>query len=278
MINYTVNFFDLELIKISEIRLHETTESNRLRNIFDRISKSKYLMNPVIVGRYKKEYILIDGANRLSTLKEIGCKLAVAQVIDYMDTKIKLKRWNHLIYEFGIEDIVGFCIENNFYFSRKSFSSAIVAQNENRNCVIATDINKNETILIRLSDNFGKMVSQLNSITKFYFGKYDFDRSEEEIRIRDLMHNTRKKGTLIQFPRFTKQQIFKLTKNNLKVPAGITRHILNNRVLHVRFELSRLMDDKDIKGKKSDLDRYLNNKIDNNKVRQYKESVIVFDE
>ena len=97
MINYTANFFKLELLKISEIKLHETTECNRLRNIFDRISKSNYLMNPVIVGKYKNDYLLIDGANRLSTLKEIGCKLAIAQVINYTDNKIKLKKWNHLV-------------------------------------------------------------------------------------------------------------------------------------------------------------------------------------
>jgi hypothetical protein len=38
------------------------------------------------------------------------------------------------------------------------------------------------------------------------------------------------------------------------------------------------MDDKRIEQKKKDLEKYLNNKIDNNKVRQYRESVIVFDE
>ncbi|MCX6164075.1 MAG: hypothetical protein NTU73_04320 [Ignavibacteriae bacterium] len=29
MINYTVNFFEIELLKIKDIKLHETTEFNR---------------------------------------------------------------------------------------------------------------------------------------------------------------------------------------------------------------------------------------------------------
>ena len=37
MINYTDNYFDLELLRLSEIKLHEATESIRLRNIYNRI-------------------------------------------------------------------------------------------------------------------------------------------------------------------------------------------------------------------------------------------------
>ena len=278
MINYTANFFKLELLKISEIKLHETTECNRLRNIFDRISKSKYLMNPVIVGKIHNEYLLIDGANRLSTLKEIGCKLAIAQVIDYMNTKIKLKKWNHLVYKLSINDLAGFCLDNNLTFHPMSYTSACNIQRKGFHFVIATDINQEATILIELSKNFQKFTEELNKFSKFYFGKYEFDRSEEEISIKEIKKLTRKKGTIIEYPRFNKNQIIKITNSSQKLPAGITRHILDNRVLHVRYELSRLMDDKDIEQKKKDLERYLINKIDKNKVRQYRESVIVFDE
>ncbi|MEZ4690149.1 MAG: hypothetical protein R3A12_08170 [Ignavibacteria bacterium] len=45
------------------------------------MSKSKYLMNPVIVGRHDEDIILLDGANRYGSLKDIGCKLILAQVV-----------------------------------------------------------------------------------------------------------------------------------------------------------------------------------------------------
>ncbi|MFA7362023.1 MAG: hypothetical protein WC139_13405, partial [Candidatus Kapaibacterium sp.] len=63
MINYTNKFFNVDILRIDDIKLHETTETNRLRNIYERISNSKYLMNPVIVGNYGNQQILIDGAN-----------------------------------------------------------------------------------------------------------------------------------------------------------------------------------------------------------------------
>ena len=82
MINYTDSFFDLKLLKINEILLHEDTETKRLRNIYSRIKRDKYLINPIIVAEYNNELILIDGANRYSSLKAIGCKLGRGQIID----------------------------------------------------------------------------------------------------------------------------------------------------------------------------------------------------
>jgi L-serine kinase (ATP) / ParB family transcriptional regulator, heme-responsive regulator len=278
MINYTVNFFELEILRIKDIKLHETTEYNRLRNVFDRIAGSKHLMNPVIVGRYNKDLILIDGANRLSTLKEIGCKLAIAQVIDYKNSKIKLKRWHHLVYNLGLSDIISFCGKLGLTYSRTPYIKGAKLLKDKFNFVLASDINKNESLIINLPKNFRKTIEALNAITKMYFNVYDFDRSEEEITIKDLRKYTRKKGTLIEFPCFTKKQIVEIANNHDRVPAGITRHILENRVLHVRYELEKLKDEKQLVKLQNELEKNLLNKIDKNKVRQYRESVIVFDE
>jgi spermidine/putrescine-binding protein len=99
-----------------------------------------------------------------------------------------------------------------------------------------------------------------------------------EALFNDLKNYSRKNGILLEFPKFSKKQIVKISKSKDKLPAGISRHILDNRVLHVKYDINKLKDDKNLEGKKRDLDRYLLGKIDNNKVRQYRESVIVFDE
>jgi len=278
MINYTVNFFELELLRIKDIKLHETTEFNRLRSVYDRIAGSKHLMNPVIVGRYNKDLILIDGANRLSTLKEIGCKLALAQVIDYKNNKIKLKRWHHLVYKLDLDTIISFCNKLNLNYSFIGYKEGSKILKGKFNYILASGIDNNKSLLISLPKDFRKLIEALNTFTKFYFNIYTFDRSEEEISIADLRKYTRKEGVLIEFPCFTKKQIVEIANNHDRLPAGITRHILDNRVLHVRYELAKLMDESQLETRKKELEKYLINKIDNNKVRQYRESVIVFDE
>jgi hypothetical protein len=278
LINYTENYFDLELLKLSEIKLHEATENKRLRNIFNRISKSKYLMNPVIIGKHNDDMILLDGANRYGSLKEIGCKLILAQVLDYKDRNLKLEKWNHIIYDFEIGKLVKFCKENNLSHEKVSYEKGLRKLEEKFHYLLASDIANNENILIELSDKLDTLLVQLDRITKLYFQQYSFDRSECDIKLSDLRKFTRRKGTLIIFPGFQKHHIVDIANSNFRLPAGISRHRIFNRVLHVMYEIKKLMTDRNINHKKEELIKMLNEKIDKNKVRQYQESVIVFDE
>ncbi|MCU0372573.1 MAG: hypothetical protein MUE56_04950 [Ignavibacteria bacterium] len=278
MINYTIKFFNLDILKIRDIRLHETTETNRLRNLFERIVNSKHLMNPVIVGKAGKDLVLIDGANRLSTLKEIGCKLIIAQIIDYYKPKIRLKNWNHLVYDLTLNDLIKIAEKAGLVCEITGRSKSKKIYGSKNNIVIASEIKNGRSLMIRLNTDLTQRIKELNYLTKSYFGIYNFDRSEQEIPFNDLKNFSRKNGILIEFPKFSKKQIIKISKIRDKLPAGISRHILDNRVLHVKYDIIKLKDDRNIEGKKHDLDKYLLGKIDNNKVRQYRESVIVFDE
>lgn len=278
MINYTENYFDLELLKLSEIRLHEATENNRLRNIYNRISKSKYLVNPVIVGKHNEELILLDGANRYGSLKEIGCKLILAQVMDYKDKNLKLDKWNHLVYDFDINKLKNLCDENSLQYKYTTYEEGLAQIENNFNYLMAADINSEENILVRLSPKLDELLEQIDLITKLYFKHYCFDRSECDIEYTDLKKYTRRKGVLIIFPTFQKQHIVIIANNNHRLPAGISRHRIQNRVLHVKYEIKKLMNEKNLDEKKEDLRKLLIDKIDKNKVRQYQESVIVFDE
>lgn len=278
MINYTENYFDLELLKLSEIKLHEATENNHLRNIFNRISKSKYLMNPVIVGRYKNDLILLDGANRYGSLNEIGCKLILAQVLDYNDKNLKLEKWNHIVYDFDIRKLESFCEKNKIPYSIVTYKAGLDILEKKFNYVLASDINGDENILIKLSEMHDELLIQLDKITKIYFKHYSFDRSECDIKFSDLRKYTRRKGVLIIFPDFQKHHIISIANSRLRLPAGISRHRILNRVLHVKYEIKKLMNSDNITRKKMELQNMLNDKIDKNKVRQYQESVIVFDE
>jgi hypothetical protein len=278
LINFIDKFFDLRLLKLSDIKLHEATETNRLRNIFNRISKSKYLMNPVIAGKYFDELILIDGANRYSSLKEIGCKIILAQIFDYNDPKLKLDKWNHLVYDFKIEKLMDFCNEHDLKCELLSHKEGLKKQDKKLNYILASEIKNHRSILIYLPHDFEKMISILSEMTKLYFMHYKFDRSESDLDFNEIRKYSRKNGTLIVFPNFKKQHIVKIANYNIKLPAGITRHIIFNRVLHVKYEIKKLMSENNITKKQDELKNLLIDKIDKNKVRQYQESVIVFDE
>lgn len=278
MINFTENYFDLRLLKISDVKLHEDTENKRLRNIFQRISHDKYLMNPVIIGKYENDYILIDGANRFSSLKEIGCKLVLAQIIDYKDKEIKLYSWNHFVYDLEVDAILNLAKKKKYKITETNFKNGRKIANSGINKILISDIENNKHFIITFENNFEKILKGLFDITKLYTGKYIFDRSESDIKIEELKKYSRKKGILIDFPDFKKDHIVNIARKKLKIPTGISRHILKNRVLHVKYPISNLKTVGNLETKSKELSKYLYKKIDDNKVRQYKESVIIFDE
>lgn len=231
-----------------------------------------------MVGSYNDELILLDGANRYGSLKEIGCKLILAQVLNYKDKDLKLEKWNHLVYDFNIDILKTFCDKSKLSYRQISYAKGLKIQEDNFNFLIAADINKHENILIELSEDLDLLLHEIDMITKLYFKLYSFDRSECDIRFSDLRKYTRKKGVLIIFPDFKKHHIVSIANNNARLPAGISRHRIHNRVLHVKYEIKKLMSDRNVGSKSADLKKMLIDKIDKNKVRQYQESVIVFDE
>ncbi|MCY7361687.1 MAG: hypothetical protein LH629_06405, partial [Ignavibacteria bacterium] len=224
------------------------------------------------------DMILLDGANRYGSLKEIGCKLILAQVLDYKDKDLKLEKWNHLVYEFDIELIKKYCDENKIEYENVTYEKGIKILESKFNYLLASDINKNKNKLLKLSSDLKMMLIQIDEITKIYFKNYQFDRSECDIKFSDIRKYTRKKGALIVFPNFQKSHIVKIANEGLRLPAGISRHRIYNRVLHVKYEIKKLYSERNIESKQEELKEILNDKIDKNKVRQYQESVIVFDE
>jgi hypothetical protein len=63
-----------------------------------------------------------------------------------------------------------------------------------------------------------------------------------------------------------------------KLPAGVSRHLIPNRVLKIKYDIENLMSDKRIADKNSELMELIEYKIQNKKVRLYREPVFIFDE
>lgn len=278
MINYFQNYFELKVLKLTDIKLHEATENVRRTRVLDRITEAKYLNNPIIVGRHDNELILLDGANRYSSIKSLGCKLIIAQIINYKSHKTVLDVWNHLVYDFNLDTVIEFCRKNKISCEKISYSDGKKILDKNFHHILVTDTSGTETVLINLSKNFKKCLEQLAAIGELYFTQFSFDRSESEIKITELRKFTRKKGVLFVYPRFQKSHIVRIARNNLRVPAGITRHLIHNRVLHVRYEVKNLKEVGNLEKKNEAFIKEITAKIDDNKVRQYNESVIIFDE
>ena len=88
----------LKIVKLENIRLREEADPFRVKRIKKSIKKNKIFTNPVIVARVNENnYVLLDGANRFNTCKELGCQDILVQIVDYKDPRMKLESWNHVL-------------------------------------------------------------------------------------------------------------------------------------------------------------------------------------
>jgi hypothetical protein len=265
--------FELKLLKSSDILLHEEVEDNRYERLYNRLKEDKVLYNPLIVGRYKKTYVLIDGANRFEALKKIGAKTILVQIVDYKSPCLKLKSWYHFVSEMTFDDLRVYLKGNGLKFQKWNMKSRLDKLNYIGVC--GTD---GKGIKIKLSKKLDEMLKSLCSLNKYYENNFGYTRIDSDADFKNLKQVLPGEGLLFVYPMFSKKIIIKIASGENKVPAGITRHLLPNRVLHIKFEVEKLLSNENLKERNKELNNLMHQKAELKKIRLYKEPILIFDE
>ena len=83
---------------------------------------------------------------------------------------------------------------------------------------------------------------------------------------------------LIIRPKFSPEEIVKVSLERKLFPKKSTRHIINNRPLYADIPLSLLLEDIDLTEKNKKLQKILQQRLHDNRVRLYEESVCILNE
>ncbi|MCI0448930.1 MAG: hypothetical protein L0Y79_03975 [Chlorobi bacterium] len=269
--------FELKLIKSDEVLLHEECEDNRYKRLIERFSEEKVLYNPLIVGRYKDKFILIDGANRFEALKQMGCRAILAQLVNYKNSKVRLKSWYHFVNEMTMDELKDYL--NKAGLSHKKWSASLRIKKGIAKVNQVVVVSKNgEAISIKLSRDLTGTLKSLCGLNKFYESRFNYMRIDSDTDIRNVDELSPDDGLLFVYPSFTKEHIVKISNLKQKLPAGITRHLIPNRVLHIKLLIDSLITDQNLEHRNNELEKFIKYKIDTKKVRLYKEPILVFDE
>lgn len=265
--------FELRLIKASEVLLHEECDDNRFNKLIERFKEEKVLYNPLIVGKYKNKFILIDGANRFEALKRSGCKTILTQLVNYKDREVRLKSWYHFASGMQMDDLKHYLSGVNLEYKKWNVKKRL--DKINRVGVISKS---GETICIKFSMSFEELLLTLSALNKYYESEFSYVRIDSDTDLTDMKRLSPDEGLLFVYPDFKKKHIVKIAKLKQKLPAGITRHLISNRVLHIKFEIENLVSDENLDERNDELNEIIENKIESKKVRLYKEPILIFDE
>lgn len=265
--------FELKLLPSNTVALHEECEDNRTGRLVERFNDENVLYNPLIVGYAGDKYILIDGANRFEALKKIGCKAILAQLVDYNSSSVVLKSWYHFVSFMTLRELELFCIESGMTFNM--LLKKRKPESKNELIVLSTD---GCAASIVLSSDLETRLASLSLLNRYYERSYTYTRIDSDTDIENIKDLSPDEGLLFVFPDLAKEDIIAISGLRQKLPAGISRHLIPNRVLHIKILVDALKTDEHIDKRNIELDKYIQHKIDSKKVRLYREPILVFDE
>jgi len=269
----------LKILPLDKLILHEDHDLQRTIPLISRLRAQGILRNPPIVmpltdgsGRF----MVLDGANRVTSLKEMEFPHIVAQVVDSNYPHVNLQTWNHIVW--GMK------------------SDALMEAIENVNDVRLIKIDtlrslaapKYKPLQIRLPDggfyileeapsSLETHIDTLHQIVNAYKTQATLDRTSQTL-IDSFKPIYPDLTALIIFPNFKIQTLLKLTAQHIVLPTGITRFTVSPRALHVNYPLHELSSGKPTSYKEKYLKHWVEERVKKKGVRYYAEATFLFDE
>jgi len=273
------NLPSLHILPLASLVLHEDHDLQRTAPLVEKLRAQGIIRNPPIVMPLEDgsgRYMVLDGANRVTSLREMEFPHIVAQVALPENSHVHLQTWNHVAWGMSARALAGGL--------RKIKEIELVHVNTRR----SLDAPKYVPVHIRLSDGRLFMLKEkpsdlpahiqtLHRIVDTYKSRASLDRTSQTLidSFRPIYPDL---TALIVFPAFKIKTVLKLAGQGIVLPTGITRFTISPRALHLNYPLHELSSGKPIAYKEAYLQQWIQNRVKVKGVRQYVESTFLFDE
>ncbi|AMA71824.1 MULTISPECIES: ParB N-terminal domain-containing protein [Aneurinibacillus] len=216
----------LRLIDIKKICLHEEHEHTRLAQTCAAISTDGVLRHPPLAMQMSDgRYLILDGAHRTNALQNLGCKRIAVQIIEREE--IQIGSWDHVI-------PMGEWLEQlknhpSIRWQTERVKSAPIVQ-------VVTDTNKYYVYEGAAESSPLTRLAIWHLIVNAYRKDYSIKRI-----ISGHEYHVEKGMVRLCYPAYTLQEIESIVLSGAVMPAGVTRVVVNGRLLNLNIPLSYLM-------------------------------------
>ena len=270
---------NLRILPIESLILHEDHDMQRSLPLVEKLRSQGIIRNPPIVMPLNDgtdRYMVLDGANRVTSLGEMEFPHIVAQVVDSANRNVKLQTWNHVVWGMSTKTLL------TSLRKIKGIEPAKV------NTKKSLDAPKYRPVQIRIADgrlfilneeqsDLAEHIETLHKIVNTYKKRASLDRTSQTL-IDSFKKVYPDLNALFIFPSFTIKTVLKLAGQGIVLPTGITRFSVSPRALHLNYPLHELSSAKDIEYKQRYLDQWVQERIKKKGVRLYSEATFLFDE
>jgi len=273
------NLPTLRILPLESLILHEEHDFQRSQPLVRKLRAAGILRTPPIVMPLADEsnrYMVLDGANRVTSLQEMEFPHIVAQVVDANNLNVNLQTWNHVIWGMKSKSLMSKL--------RKIKEFELIKINTRK----SMDAPLYVPVQIRLADghfyylketpsDLPIHINTLHKIVNTYRTSASLDRTSQTL-IDSFKPIYSDLTALIIFPTFKIKTILKLAAQQIVLPTGITRFTVSPRALHLNYPLHELSSGKPIEYKEEFLNEWIEERVKNKGVRLYSEATFLFDE
>ena len=260
-----------------QLRLHEDFDPWRVKRLVISLSHQGLLKNPLMVAESEDTYIVLDGATRATALAEMGVPHALVQLVRYDDPAVKLQTWNHVLVGIPCSSLLQEIGRIPNLRSLPADLPEVQAALNARRAVVGVVTEENRAITYASGESSHGQLRQLAQVVAVYRGRAEVHRATE-VDMLDLFAVHPGLTAVIVFPPFTPDDVRRCAYNEVKLPMGITRHLIRGRALGVNVPLDLLAGDGSLEQKNAWLQEDIQSRLRQNKVRLYEEPTFVFDE
>lgn len=270
---------ELRIVPLDDVLLHEQIEKNRVGRLVKRLQEDQYLKNPPIVTASSGKYILLDGATRVTALRQIGCCDVVVQIVDSLSPAIVLETWNHMLLDLPVDELFRSLNAVPGLLIEPTSAEAARSDLDRRESVGTLLLEDGQAFALRTrgENRLENQAQVLNQVVAAYEGRGEVYRVAQT-DVEGLLAEHGRLSALVVFPRYRPEEIRRLALNGSKLPMGVTRHIIPGRALRINIPLEELRCGDPIETKNAWLDEWMKTKMRERRVRFYQEPVFLFDE
>ena len=215
--------------------------------------------------------MVLDGANRVTSMKELGLPHLLVQIVDLESPGLSLQTWNHVIWKISQEELGAHILE----------IGDIAMEETNNNYFLPFDL-----AMVQLADGHTYRLStsapelrsdKISELVKLYGELSRFDRTMIE-DIGNLEGLYEDLAGLMIYPQFNIGEIVQFCRDGRLLPAGVTRFIVSPRALRVNYPLGNLGGDQSLEEKRGILQNFVQDRLNKKGVRIYTETTVLYDE
>jgi hypothetical protein len=214
--------------------------------------------NPVIVAPYGERYLVLDGAHRVRALGELGCRLALVQLIGLPE---RAESWGHLLAAPALEVAL-----------RSIEEVEVCGQRPASACLLEARFHDGRKLYVRAkNEGLVPQVRALRALQAVY-PEGSLVRRVNPGEPAELAEGE----ALLLYRRFAPGQLAEVVEGGEVLPAGITRFVVKERVLNVRYPVNLLADGQP-ESRNAELREFVRRSWEGNRIRYYAEPVVLFE-